>query len=291
MRCYVPMMQHWAAVWTFGMLATATPVAWSNWGATSGFRWAFVADMRPGQGLLRSLSRLMGTPFVFPSTPRWLLLGGATAALSSSIMGLHGERSDALAPRLDPTSLAFMMVVAGFSSALLSAIPLRQPMLRHVPITGGEAAAFAAAWYWYLMTTGEEIEEMGGLPGIAGGSSGSLMPSAPLPQAEAADSASGGGSSIAVGSWTHGQTTWTAKRLIEGFTLWNVGSFVRSFIQVRRAATPEAMSAVAAKAASSPLPTLRPFGIPAIVGMLVAPTFYRGRMSQELSHHNMPVHV
>lgn len=225
--------------------------------------------------------RLMSATFVFPSTTRWLLLGGATAALAPSVMGLHGERNDALSPRLDPAGLATTMIAAGLSSTLLSSVPLRRPVLNVVPIAGAEAAAFSVAWYWYLMSVGEEVEEQTGLPG---GFGGGLVPRAPAAPIVPPDD-------LSVGTWTNRQVAWTARRLIEGLTIWNAAVFVRSFFEARRAATEKGVSMLAAKAAASPLPTVRPFGIPALVGALLAPAIYQQRVIEEIGHHNTPVHV
>lgn len=70
------------------------------------------------------------------------------------------------------------------------------------------------------------------------------------------------------------EVVWTVQRLIEGFALWNAAAYVHGLVQWRRAATSEAQAAVGAKVASSPLPTLRPFGIPAIAGVAIATLFH-----------------
>lgn len=247
----------------FCMVALVTPAASSRWGADSGFRGAFVANLQPRPGSSIGLrQRLFSAIYAFPSTSRWLVLGGATAALAPSILGLHGQRSDAHTPRLSVAELTLMVPIAGFSSTLLSGMALNRPGLRGVPITGGEAFAFAAIWYWYLMSAGEEADRQGQRLSAA---SRGLFPE------------------------LH-QVVWAARRLIEGIAICNVAALVRGIVQVRRVATAQPAPALAAQAAirNSPLPTLRPFGIPAIVGMLVSSAIYRLRISIEPVHDNIP---
>lgn len=174
---------------------------------------------------------------------------------------MHGEQDKEWTTRTSTAALCLMVPAAGFSSVLLSSAVLNRPGLRAVPITGGEAFAFAALWYWYLMSVGQEqkLQKQG---------------------LSAAAAAKGRGPRHEP---QHHQVVWAARRVIEGIAIWNVAALMRGFVHVRRLGTADPLAAWAAQAAirSSPLPTLRPFGIPAVVGMLVSTAFCKLRDREE----------